>query len=406
MDRQLIALLLRFPPRVRPQVGSYEPHVEKVLKKIREVLPVIREQQREAQGLVNRLLADHLADDRVKAIRRSRKLQTWAVAQELCRRSRDTVFHDPKTAVKLGTLASEVANHVSSQVPGLGDLRALCFATTGNAYRVLCWNEQANRHFDLAYQHLGKEGAGDRYAQAEVFNLHASLLKDQQHYIEALSVLTQAVRLFRSEGDERRLAKCLIKRGCINREAEDLPTAIQAYMDALKMLDEHQEPWLTFVAAHNLAVVYCDRGEFKAARSALRTLSEETIAEALGTRNGSNQLQLLWTKARVAAGLGRRAQAIRMLADVEQGFVALPDPVNAALAALDNAKLYHKARSYGRVEEILKRAHAVLLEHRFPAQIKETLAMLVEASREKRLVRQGIEQAITRLKKHRARRPC
>ena len=406
MDKQLRAFLIRLPPDVRPHLGMYEPIVQKVLRKVREVLPVIRQQQREAGKLVDGLLERYTPEGRRDGIRRSRKLQTWAVASELCRRSREMVFSDTKQAAHLGQLAVEVSMNVSNDTPAVDDLRALCFATLGNAYRVMRWYKESSEHFELAYQHLGSEGSGDIYAQADIFSLHSSLLKDQQFFAEALVVLDQAISLLKGEGDERRLARCLIQRACVLSVSGEKSNAIKVYLDALHILDEYEDPWLLFFATQNLASLYCDLDRFKLARSALKSLSEEVIEAALGPSRQSNRLQLSWTRARIAAGLGKRAQALRALAEVEEGFVALPDPIMAALVALDAAKLYHKGRDHRRVEETVMRVYATLAEHDLPQAIQEIVSMLVEAAEERRLIEQSLEMAIRRLQDTRARRPC
>lgn len=406
MEKQLRAFLIRIPPEVRPHLGMYEPVMRNVLKKIREVLPVVREQQREAGNLVDRLLGQYQPNHRRTGIRRSKKLQTWSVAEELCRRSRDEVFSDTKTAAHFGQLAVEVSINVSNDTPAVGDLRAICFATVGNAYRVMRWFKESSQQFELAYRELSTSGSGDMYAQADVFRLHASLLKDQRLYPEALVVLDQAVVLLRSEGDEHRLARCLVKRGCIHRESGNSHASIQSLMDALQVLDEYRDPWLIFFATQNLASLYCDLGRFTLARSALRSLSDDVIEAALDPTRESNRLQLLWTRARMSAGLGKRSLALRLLAEVEEGFRNLPDPINAALSGLDAARLYHKARKHAEVEDIVKRVHATLQEHDFPHQMRELVAMLVEAAEERRLIQHSLEMASRRLQEFRASRPC
>ncbi len=406
MDKHLRAFLIRLPRGVRPHLGAYEPVVQKVIQKMQEMLPVIQEQQREAGKLVDSLLARYQPPQRRTGIRRSRKLQTWAVAEELCRRSREVVFTEPKEAAHLGQLALECALRVEAGTPAVGDLRAFCCATIANAYRVLGWFQEASAHFESAYQHLSQEGVGDIYTQADVFSLHASLLKDQQHYAEALTVLAQAIRVLGQEGDERRLARCLIQKACVLGIQGDRMAAIRVYYDALQVIDDHRDPWLTLVATQNLASLYCDLGNYKLARSALRTLSDEVLREALGPSRESNRLHLVWTRARIAAGFGQRAQALKMLDEVERGFLALPDPINAGLAALDAAKLHHKARHHAQVTETLRRVHAALQHHDFPRPLREMAAMLVEAAEERRLIQHNLEQTMRRLQRLRARRPC
>ncbi len=406
MERQLRLLLIRLPPRVRPSVGSYEPVIRRVLKNIQEILPVIQEQRREAGSLVDRLLREHLPAKRPAAIIRSKKLHSVAVAQECIQRSLHVVFSDAPHAIELGRLAATVATQILSTAPGAGDLCGLAYAVAGNGCRVLRHYDQAASFFDTAYSYLGQEGMGDLNAQAQVFSLHASLLKDQGDYQEGLTVLHQAVRLFKAEGDESRLARCLIQRGCILQMAKDLPGATQAYMDTLHFLDDYEEPWLVFVAAVNLASIYCDLEDFEAAASVLKTISEGTLAGIVEARGASPQLQLTWTNARIAAGRRKRALALRLLAQVEKGFTSLADPVNTALVALERARLLHQGFKHGEVRGIVERVHRVLQQHQFPGELREMAAMPVEAAQQERPLLQNLEAAISQLKKHRARRPC
>jgi tetratricopeptide (TPR) repeat protein len=185
--------------------------------------------------------------------------------------------------------------------------------------------------------------------------LEVSLRIDQHRPAEALKLIDQALAV-----DRNGLTKhLLIKRGRALEQLGDYDGAITALRQAAPLIDGQQEPRLLLVARFNLVCNLCYRRRFDEAKALLPEVRAE--AERLGQE--LDLVRTLWLEGWVAAGLGRKTEAIAALEHVSRDLIRLQIPSDAALASLELAVLYLEE---GRTAEV--RALALALAWIFDAE--------------------------------------
>src|SRR5262249_39029690 len=115
----------------------------------------------------------------------------------------------------------------------------------------------------------------------------------------------------------------------------DYEWAIEALERAAPLVDGAQEPRQLCVLRFNLAVNLCHLERYADAA----TVAAEARERAIALRNDLDLLRVVWLEARVAAGLGQRAEAIAALRQVRADFAARRMAYDAALATLNLAML-------------------------------------------------------------------
>jgi tetratricopeptide (TPR) repeat protein len=116
----------------------------------------------------------------------------------------------------------------------------------------------------------------------------------------------------------------------------DCEGAVAALHQAAPLVDGAREPRQRCVLRFNLAVALCHLGRYAEAVP----LAAEVRELAIALRNDLDLVRLVWLEqGRIAAGLGRRAEAITALRQVRTDFADRKMPYDAALATLDLAVL-------------------------------------------------------------------
>ncbi len=111
--------------------------------------------------------------------------------------------------------------------------------------------------------------------------------------------------------------------------------AIETLLRAAPMIEHTAEPRLRTILAFNLATAYCHGGRHAEAAELVPQI------RALATDLGDHWdlIRLGWLEGRIAAGLGRREEAQRLLAQARQEFNRKNMSYDVALALLEEAVL-------------------------------------------------------------------
>lgn len=127
-----------------------------------------------------------------------KRFLTWGFLELVIERSLEVATRNPELAEHLGRLALQVAERLDLRLYGAGpieDLRARAWAHIGNARRVRSDLAGAEEAFTAAFLQLGR-GTADPLEKAVLFDLKASLRRDQRRFDEAASLLRKAIRIF------------------------------------------------------------------------------------------------------------------------------------------------------------------------------------------------------------------
>jgi len=172
-----------------------------------------------------------------------------------------------------------------------------------------------------------------------MLDLEASLLRDQRRFDEALARLDEAIAVGRSP------ERALIKKGFTLEAMGEYERAIEALLQAAPMIEHTAEPRLRNTVDFNLATAFCNAG----CHSEAAGLVPRIRALAIDLGDHLDLIRLGWLEGRIAAGLGRREEALSLLARARWEFAERKMSFDVALTLLEEAVLLLED---GRVAEV------------------------------------------------------
>jgi tetratricopeptide (TPR) repeat protein len=237
-------------------------------------------------------------------------------------RAWDLRYTDHQEMLTWANLAVELAES--------SEARSLAHAHLGNAFRVASRFTEARQQLDLA-------GELHDHPDPLILEFRASLLEHLGGFDQALTCLRTAGRLRATEGDIDGQAKILTKKGIILTEAGHHPEAVQAYLDALDLVD--CDPDVGRAAIHGLAHTLARSGQPYRALAVLRQ-----GRPLLDQADPLFQLRVTWLLGRIAMVCDADTCALTSLEAAHLGFAERQLPYETCLTALDLA-VHHARRS-------------------------------------------------------------
>jgi tetratricopeptide (TPR) repeat protein len=275
------------------------------------------------------------------------RCRSWALAVRACEASLKAAADKPADALELAALALAVAEQLPADIGGY-QLQGFCWAHLANARRVSTDFGGAHEGFARAWKlwRAGEAGETSRLPEWCMLSLESSLRREQRLFPEALDLIDRALAL--SGGEPAVMARCLLKKENVYEVAGDVRSALAVLAEAVPLVeaagDQHLLLALRFKTANNL--YHLQRfAEAADLLPEIRIMAHQQGAELDGLRVG-------WLAGRVAAGLGRRAEAIAGLEGVRKRFTDLLLPYEAALSSLDLAALWLEEGRSAEVREI------------------------------------------------------
>jgi tetratricopeptide (TPR) repeat protein len=111
--------------------------------------------------------------------------------------------------------------------------------------------------------------------------------------------------------------------------------AIEALLEAEPLVELQGDPRLSYMRRFNLAVVYT-HGSYYAEATEL----VQQVLELATERGDANEIsRVTWLRGRIAAGQGRREEALQLLEQARREFASFGMMADAALALLEEAAL-------------------------------------------------------------------
>ncbi|HEX9944192.1 MAG TPA: tetratricopeptide repeat protein [Thermoanaerobaculia bacterium] len=358
------------------------------------------DQAQDYRGLVRRLLDEHrseiarrrrsLAAERTAASalwgeiepldqerRRTRiwadpRFQSWGFFEFLVDRSRQAVVEDARTGEDLLRLALDVAEQLDREEYGPGSVeaaKARAWSCLGNALRVLGDFREAERAFQTAELYLSRSWL-DPLDEALLSELKAPLRRAQRRFEEALELLADAIAIYREVNEPHSQGRALMTKGVVLQYKGDFEEAADCFRTSLFLLDGVREPRLVGMSQYNLISCLQDAGHN--AEAAALIPEARRLMEQAGTR--ADRLRLRWVEGRVAAALGRPAEAEEALLAAREAFTADSLAFDAALVSLDLVTLYLRQ---GRIEETKRLASELLRIFQSREVHREALAALI-----------------------------
>jgi tetratricopeptide (TPR) repeat protein len=288
-------------------------------------------------------------------IRNSPRFRSWGLCELLLERCVETVAQEPRGAEGLALAALEVAARLDPsyyRAALIQDIHARAWAYVGNARRVGSDLRGAEDALLKAEAHLQK-GSRDPVDLAICLDLKASLRRAQRRFPEALGLLRRAVRIFFRNGHWHRAGRSLIKMSTVQHCVGNLAEAIPLLFEAIKLIDSEHEPRLELCVKHNLIDDLAETGRFLDAQKIYR----DARALYRSFPDAMTQNRRRWVKGKISIGVGRIAQAEKLLLSARDGFIAEGISFDTALVSLELALLYARA---GRTADLKRLAREML----------------------------------------------
>jgi tetratricopeptide (TPR) repeat protein len=292
----------------------------------------------------------------------------------LAEESAQTASDDADRALRLADLSLWLAGKVPE-----ADSRRQCegfaWGFVGNARRVRSDLQGAKKAFTLSARLWQAESLG-----ASVFlpgwrllDLEASLWIDLRKPDKALALLDQFEEVAPQNGNSQ--ARLWSKRSNALMLLGDIERSVAALKQAQSALDLDADPHLLWIVQFSLL----DRLSQVGRAAEAEPLLDELRALAARIGNGLDQLRLRWLEAKIAAGVGRTAEAIEALSWVRAAFAEKKIRYDEALASLELAALYLEQGRPADVKRLVRQLEPVFRDKGVHEEAKNALNLFRRA---------------------------
>jgi tetratricopeptide (TPR) repeat protein len=349
---------------------DYEPGLDRLYRQVHQLQSAYEKEKAEAPRLLAELF-QHSPEKRSLLAHNCSRFHSWALCELLLQHSQEENYHNVAVGEGLALLVLDLVDCLDFtyyRPEAIESLRARAWARVANSRRLKADLRGAEEAFALAFAGL-KRGTRDPMDRAVLFDLQASLLRDQRRFAKAHSLLRRAAAIFRALGERHRAGRVLVSMSIVHYTSGEVEKCIPLLYEALELIDPAREPRLVVVTWHNLITYLAEMGQFMAAQrlfAKTRGLYRQFPEPWLESRRK-------WVEGSIVRGLGRDQQAEALFLEARDGFLTEGAAYDTALVSLDLASLYAEQ---GRITE-LKRIAAEMLPIFSSRQIhREALAAL------------------------------
>jgi transcriptional regulator with XRE-family HTH domain len=294
----------------------------------------------------------------------------WAVAEAACHESERLAAHKPALALEWAELALFIAERTPGEESWRARLQGYCWAFIANALRVANDHDGADEAFDRTWElwRAGADSDPELLAESRLFDLEASLRRAERRFPEALALLGQALE--RVGGGDLEVARILLKKEHVFEAMGDVAGALTALREAAPRVAACGDPRFQFLVLHKTVKSFNHLELYAEAAERLPELRELALRQPDAELD---LLRVLWVSGNVADGLGRAADAMAALEQVQREFTLRELPYDAALVSLELAVLWLQA---GRSAEVRGLAAGMAWIFRAKKIHREALAAL------------------------------
>ena len=290
-------------------------------------------------------LRRHKAEERPGVVVKNPEFQSWGLCELVCEESVKAAADDAGKALELAELALRIAKRVSGFEGRLA--QGWAWAFVGNARRVGGNLRAADEAFSRSRE-LWPTGASidpGFLDESRLFDLEASLRREQRRLPEALDLLDRASTKAKGPAAGR----ILVNKAKTAEELDDYPAAVEALRRAASVVDPEDEP-LLFSVRFNLAAYLIVLGRHGEAARLLPEVRQ--LAVRLG--NDLNLVRLRWLDARLSASMGQVEEAIAAMRQVRGEFAVRGIAYDTALATLELSALLAEQGRAGEVKDLAR----------------------------------------------------
>lgn len=259
------------------------------------------------------------------------RYQQWGLCHRLLAACREEWRSDPSRAHARATVAVAVADLLDPAIyhpQWVADLRAKAHGYLANTHRILADFPAAEREFLLAEHHL-RQGVGSGRCQAQIVSLKASLLVDQERFIEAGALLGQVEAYYEQARETREVARVQLQQAMVAAGRGAFREAAEQCARASSNLHPRHDRALSLVARQNAVHYLVQAGDVERARA---------LFDALPPAEGrSLALRRKWVEADLLRAEGELTAAMDAYAEARRGYREDGRHYYMALVALEEA---------------------------------------------------------------------
>lgn len=300
--------------------------------------------------------------------------RSWAALVRVgCEASERAASDNPTWALEL----AEFALFLAPRATGDEAAQALSYAWgyLANARRVALDFDGADAAFAHSWSLWGAVADSELLPKWRLFDLEASLRREQHRFPEALERLDQALAC--SQRDRLAKGRILLKKANVFEHMGDSEQALAVLEEAAPLIEAEGDPRQLFALRFNTADNLCRLERYTEAARLLPRVHELVNAEQ---DNRLNRIRTIWLDAKVKAGLGRKEEAMAGLEAVRDFFTTEELPYEAALASLDLALLWLEAGRHAEVRELAPTLGWIFKSQKIHREALASLALFCEAA--------------------------
>jgi tetratricopeptide (TPR) repeat protein len=316
-------------------------------------------------------LEDHPPKRQETLVRNHPRYWTVEICSLLIERSHAARFRDGALMRQRAKLALLIAGQLdpASDPGAVFDCRTRAWMAFGNALRVSGDLPAAGAAFAEAESHLVK-GTGAPPLRARFAGQLASLRFDQRRFEESLSLLGQAVEIWRQLHNSREVTLALIQQAMATGEGGRPKAAVHLLLEAGRLVDSAADPKLALIILHNVIRFHTYGGR---SELALR-LFVEARPLYRQERDPLIRVKELWVEGQIMSAQGHLEPAVRLLSAARAGLLAQGNRYEAGMVALDLAAVFAKL---GRLDDMRALARETLQEMEAQGVRREGIAALI-----------------------------
>jgi tetratricopeptide (TPR) repeat protein len=270
------------------------------------------------------------ARSRLAVVRLNREYQHWALMEGCCEAAVEEGSRDLKRSAAWARLALAIAKWVPGPEGWRRRGRGYALAHWANLLKVRGELQVAEVRLEEAKRlWLGGSDPAGLFDPGRLLDLEGSLRRAQRRFAEAHSLFDQAIPVSRFP------ERALMMKGTTYDVMGEYEQAIATFLQAEPLVERRGDPRTVYLLRFNLGANYSNIGDY--ARAADLVEQVRGLASALGDH--IFLLRLSWLEGRILAGLGRRGEALLLLAEARERFAAEKMFYDVALVMLEESAL-------------------------------------------------------------------
>jgi tetratricopeptide (TPR) repeat protein len=319
-------------------------------------------------------IANRDAAARACMVKQRPELCSWALVERICTASRDAATDSAKAALRLALLALRVARLLRLEPYFALQLEGYAFVHIANAWRVIGKLRRAGEAFSRGIR-FWEAGRATRFPLLpgwRVLDLEVSLRRAERQFQEAIVLVDRALAAAPREA----WARILLNKATVFDQQGDPAAAVAVLHEAAPELELAGDAGLVFRWQSMLVAALANTGRYEDAKLLLP--GALAMSKVLG--GALDRLRLTGVSARIAAGLGRRVEALEAFAAVRKEFRRLEMAYDYALVSLEAGEVLLKEGRHREVETLASEMHWIFEREKVHPEAEKALALFRKAA--------------------------